>query len=1552
MADLLFEKFKYDNLDQQKQRKVFDIFKQSYEKATGTSWDERKFRQRAENWLFFGDENGFVTVRPQNAGYYKLTGVAGGIKSILKGLTELQTLNVPVWGMMTPELAHILTSRYGYKKPSKIEAKIIMRSIPPSAFGNVDFKVNKDGSVTFSYKDVGEATKIFVANKLYFSNVRAMLFKMLKDKILSPFKKKVNEGDIDEARAVKYSETGIDTIHRMGDKYGYNNIYISFRDEPYVTQMNVNNSYGTPTGVYCYPLGSIEDSVRNSGSIKDMISSNRPVLSYKYELRYIYLFTLKDKSNVLFTSLDEKDKMDNYVKKIKNIYKNDQRIIELCDQYLSGNYVGEFEGQKAKNPTNNLWLFIYNVVDGSKGKLQDNFTKLCYKIGIQGFVDDTCSKSIHSGEPCQGVFFSLRSIIGEYHFLDADKDRNDVRLHIHNNAYYRDPKTGEEIRYYGKSYEEPKDKGSSNQYKNYLSGILNKSIESIDPKYSSKIKQDKAFWIKTYTGSNNVEFNFIDKDGKSSIKGINPDSDFSGDDERLARAAYYNTALKTKLFYTINKFGKGIDNPDRAFAEMFYDPDSARTYKTIINKRGVEDISGIKDEEFQENPEILAISYNIKLKLPLDKKFIAIYKFGRFVEEPDHAVGKLVSGAFKIINREGKPDLTDVDPTKIKGSSDVLPAYYNQKYNTTDYYNVKYFDDYITPNKDHTVAYFDNGNTYIINVEGKPDIEGLDPADIKDADYLKIYMNQKVGEYKYEQVNLFNGQGIINKNYTLAVLDDNNKTVIINKNGVPDVSALSPSDFIHASYRAIYFNQKIGENKYNYVQDFKDYENNKKLAVAQLHTGEFSLIDLNGNEAYEDIDPSAIKGEYTAQLKARMYNKKLGENKFEEIFDFGMFDNPDRALAKLKNEKFAFINKQGLLDTTEINPTKIPQSYLTQYFNQKAGENKFHKVYEFGYDTGNAHRAIVTLHDGSYIIIDESGEENYKDIDFDEIPDNLRVKIINNELGENKYVSVSSFMYANNNIALAKDNEDNYILINRKGKPDITDVKPTKMEDEKSITAYYNQLWNEDLFSTVYPFFDEPTTVATFKKDGKEIIIKPNGEKATIEEIEHGDVEELLTRETPNYLAAYFNMKLGENKFTSVQPFGKYIESMDFTLANMINNKLRVIDRNGETINGGLDPNKIKNGNHKAIYINQILGEDKYSEVGTFGYFKYAANNIAVAVDKNNLRTFINYEGIPTVEGVAVDEINNKAERAAYYNSLLKNPNSNENFTNIYEFGEHTGNKDHAIARKKDGSFVIINKEGKPDITDVKLDLNYMDYEEQIRAGYFNQMLGKKKFDDVGNFHKIGNTELARTSENDGEYLDLIDKEGKSSTGGLTLKEIEDWDTDYLHVYFNNLLGKKVYRKVHPKYQYMNSEDHYVAEKFETPNVTENIFVIINDKGIPDINGVAYDKLSGSAIRAAYMNQLMNTSKFYIISDFYGEGKDAYAEAKLLDGTKIKINKLGQTIEEPKPEDDVNHDDTEEEGEDDSDQPNESVQSIVEEEAKRAYTQYLKEKLYAMQYQN
>ncbi len=145
--------------------KKYDIFKAEYDKATGKSWTFEKFKERAAGWKFYGDDAGFVAVRFQNSGYVKLTGAAGNMRSKLRGLKQLLDENLPLWGLVSPQIAG-LAGKIGFIVPPPFVVNQILKHIDPSALSSAQVKVN-DGGVSVDYKDVGTVEKRLIVTKPY-----------------------------------------------------------------------------------------------------------------------------------------------------------------------------------------------------------------------------------------------------------------------------------------------------------------------------------------------------------------------------------------------------------------------------------------------------------------------------------------------------------------------------------------------------------------------------------------------------------------------------------------------------------------------------------------------------------------------------------------------------------------------------------------------------------------------------------------------------------------------------------------------------------------------------------------------------------------------------------------------------------------------------------------------------------------------------------------------------------------------------------------------------------------------------------------------------------------------------------------------------------------------------------------------------------------------------------------------------------------------------------------------------------------------------------------
>lgn len=147
---------------------LYQIFKNSYLKSIGTSWNFDKFKSRITNWTLFGNSEGFVTARKENNGNLKLTGSGGNLKGVLSGLNQLLSTNKPIWGIVTIDIANMLKKR-DFFTPNKYFVDIILKILSDQLDGKI--QVNNDGSFIITDEFGNSLNKVFVANKLYYKSL-------------------------------------------------------------------------------------------------------------------------------------------------------------------------------------------------------------------------------------------------------------------------------------------------------------------------------------------------------------------------------------------------------------------------------------------------------------------------------------------------------------------------------------------------------------------------------------------------------------------------------------------------------------------------------------------------------------------------------------------------------------------------------------------------------------------------------------------------------------------------------------------------------------------------------------------------------------------------------------------------------------------------------------------------------------------------------------------------------------------------------------------------------------------------------------------------------------------------------------------------------------------------------------------------------------------------------------------------------------------------------------------------------------------------------------
>jgi len=1246
---------RFNDFDNNEKNQIYNTFKKSYEKSTGVSWEMNKFYSRASEWLFFGDINGFVTVRPQNSGFYKLTGIAGDIKSILNGINQLISSGHPIWGMATKEIGNVLIKRYGFRVPNKIESFVLSKMIPSSVFGNVKYAKNPDGTITFDYPDVGQATKMFIANDEYYSKIK-------KNTISNIFKKKsikedsIDEEIIDEKRAVEYTEDNFKILKDFIAKHGYENSYVSFRRTANTSFINVKNTFDTPTGYYAYPMKNFKDKIEEVTNVQDFFN----IFPFTNNGIFAFLFVLRDDSNIIYSLNPDEAKMKKYVENIKRLYGNNPKVIKLCDSYLEGNVNSHIsQDNRFNNEFQKFWLFLYEIASVVKHPNADTFNKepatytmIAYKIGLDGIVDDGCTSTIHSNEPCQAVFFyRFRNIIDNLKIIHI-KDKYDKPVPIDRDYV---------------------DDNARNKYLEFLKKTLGTNeIYILDPNHLTKIKKNQPFAISI----SNIPF-FIDKSGKK-MNNIRLDAEISTDSQLLA--AYFNSKLNTD-YINVYQFGEFGDNV--ALAYRYVNGDNVPVF---INNEGKPDLSGVELNKI--NDSVLRATY-INTLAGTDYRRITSFNGDYGVDVAVAFIDDSSTGKSKtiFINKNGKPDTSSVDASRIDDDT-LRAAFINQKFGT-NYTEVQPFSKY---GDGITMAYYKNSEGYdteiFINNNGSPDTTNLDVSKVRNATLLARYINQKYGK-DYKGIDSFDDYG---NGVALAYLDTDNgvQTIFINKYGEPDMSNVELGKLVYDSTRATYFNQKYGYNYWT-VERFGRYGNDVALAIIKVKDGDDKTIFINteGKPDLTNVDVNKIEDSLG---RAAYMNQKLGTN-FKKVGTFGNYGEGIAMATYNKNgtSKGIFIDADGNSDISTIDFNLLEGQVLATYINQKYGTN-YYVVDQFGeYAKGIA---LATVIDNSgfrnNVFINAKGKPSLVNINLSKLDsDSMRAAYFNQKYGSD-YIAVGSFGKYGDGIFLAinkkYDNDllsDAYTFINAKNEPDASTVDINKLIDSKLRATYFNQKYGKKFRSVgEFGWHGSDFSIADLM-DGGRIFINYEGEPDTTN-VNFDDLDSGRMR------AIYLNTKLG-TKYTSLQPFDGY--GKDISVAEYQdkhgNIKRVFINRKGKPDTSNVDVSKIINNEVRAAYINQKY-KKKYKIVEP--YNKYG-EGIALAYyfnDEYYMPIFINTEGKPTYGGVNLGLADDSTlSRAAYMNTQYD--------TNFYTVDKFDG--DVAEASKYDNEgynhYYQINSHGE-----------------------------------------------------------------------------------------------------------------------------------------------------------------------------------------------------------------------------------------------------------------
>ena len=88
----------------------------------------------SSGWNFYGDDNGYVAVKPQESGLLKLVGIFGDDeKTLTKAFKELTAQDSPVWGAVALDVKKV-AEKANLKALSPTLTKMLSKTIPNNIF--------------------------------------------------------------------------------------------------------------------------------------------------------------------------------------------------------------------------------------------------------------------------------------------------------------------------------------------------------------------------------------------------------------------------------------------------------------------------------------------------------------------------------------------------------------------------------------------------------------------------------------------------------------------------------------------------------------------------------------------------------------------------------------------------------------------------------------------------------------------------------------------------------------------------------------------------------------------------------------------------------------------------------------------------------------------------------------------------------------------------------------------------------------------------------------------------------------------------------------------------------------------------------------------------------------------------------------------------------------------------------------------------------------------------------------------------------------------------
>ena len=176
------------------------------------------------------------------------------------------------------------------------------------------------------------------------------------------------------------------------------NAFISFTELDKLG-INPNSDYGTPLGIYCYPIKLAYKYYKEKD--KSFLYS----LPFATDKKYFNIFKVKDFDKVI-TENYTKEQLEEDYNKLKELYPNSKIYNKDFNLF---NYKTEHNAgipfyKHIKYPFAKLFFLTHEI-----NMYPIKWNKIFRELGYEGFIDPGYS-IIHRGEPCQAVFFSIKNI--------------------------------------------------------------------------------------------------------------------------------------------------------------------------------------------------------------------------------------------------------------------------------------------------------------------------------------------------------------------------------------------------------------------------------------------------------------------------------------------------------------------------------------------------------------------------------------------------------------------------------------------------------------------------------------------------------------------------------------------------------------------------------------------------------------------------------------------------------------------------------------------------------------------------------------------------------------------------------------------------------------------------------------------------------------------------------------------------------------------------------------------------------------------------------------